>query len=355
MARILHIIPGLTGGGAERQLTILAAMQAERGHQVHIALLRPDIPEQLIGTSVQLHHVRVTNHYDLRLLWRLLAIARSIGPDIVQTWLTLPDIAGGLIARMLRKPWVLSERSEAAAYPPSWKNRSRVRLARHCNAVVANSTGGAEYWRAQGVPPARIVVVPNAVSVPDNATPPVGLPAELGNRPMVLFAGRLDAAKNPLVMIDALSLALSQHEGMALLCGTGPMEPDITARIQARGMQDRIILAGHRSDVPSLMRHARVCVAVSVFEGNPNVVLEAMAVGCPLVVSDIPAYTQLLDATTAMIVPRHDVTAIASAIAAVLHNPDAAAHRATLAKVRVAHRTPSALAQAYDNVYAQFG
>lgn len=352
MRRILHVIPGLTGGGAERQLTILASVQAARGDSVHIAVLRSEVPSQLEGSRVLLHQLRASSNHDPLMFWRMRDIMRSTRPDIVQTWLTLPDVVAGSVALLAGTPWVLSERSDAPMYPPTWKNRARTRLARRSQAIVANSEGGASYWMSHGIPRSRIAVIPNAVSIPSAApAESVTLPPAFRDRPLVLFAGRLSAEKNPLLLIDALAIAFATSNAVALLCGSGPLEEDIVARIRAHDLQDRIVLAGHRSDVPALMRQARLCVAISVFEGNPNAVLEAMATGCPLVVSDIPGYTGLLDDTCARIVPVDNVDAIADTIVAVLNDPQAADARAVLAKARLVGRTSDNLADAYEDVY----
>jgi glycosyltransferase involved in cell wall biosynthesis len=354
MTRILHVIPGLTGGGAERQLTILATQQVERGDSVHIALLRPHTAGGIEESGVAVHQLRASGNHDPLLFWNMNAIMRKTRPQIVQTWLTLPDVVGGGVALLRRTPWVLSERSEAAGYPPTWKNRARSRLARKSSAIVANSEGGARYWVSQGVPSSHLTVIPNAVAS-SSASPaaPSALPPGFHDRPLVLFGGRLSDEKNPLVLVDALARAFATSNAVALLCGSGPCEQEMAARIRSHQMQDRIVLAGHRTDLPALLQRAQLCVAISLYEGNPNVVLEAMAVGCPLIVSDIPAYTQLLDNTCARIVPVRDVSAIASAIVAVLAEPQAAAARAVLAKARLINRTPKDLADAHENVYAR--
>lgn len=352
MTRILHVIPGLTGGGAERQLTLLSAAQAARGDDVHIAVIRPEIPRQLAGTNVHVHVLRVASHLDPRIYLRLRSLIRSMRAQVVQTWLTLPDVTGGAAAYMANVPWVLSERSMVEAYPHSWKHSTRARMARQAGAIVANSRGGVEYWQAQGIPLDRIAEIPNAVdlSAIQNAVSDP-LPTEFDNRPLILFVGRLADEKNPIVMVDALAKALAGTNAVALLCGTGPLEGEIDNRIDALGAGDRIELAGHRRDIAGLMKRASLCVAISKFEGSPNVVLEAIAAGCPLVVSDIAAYRQLLDEESTLFVPLMDVAAIAKAIRSVLDNPTAAKLRADHARARNTPITPEDVATALDAVY----
>lgn len=352
MTRVLHLISGLTGGGAERQLTLLAAAQAALGHDVHIAMLRPEIPPQLADTNVQIHLLSVSSHFDPRMILQLRSLIKRMRADVVQTWLTFSDAMGGTAAVMTNTPWVLSERSMVEAYPPAWRNTVRTRMGHYAQAIVANSRGGIEYWQSQGIPNERLSEIPNAVDLDslDGATSNA-LPPQFDNRRLVLFAGRLADEKNPIVMVDALAMALEGTDAIALLCGTGPLEGDVIARIHERNAQDRIVLAGHRRDVPGLMKRASLCVAISKFEGSPNVALEAMATGCPLVVSDISAYRQLLDADSTLFVPLSDVAAIARAIRSVLDYPAEARKRADHARGRIGDFTPDHVAKAFDAVY----
>lgn len=352
MTRVLHVIPGLTGGGAERQLTLLSAAQAAQGHEVHIAVVRPEIPSVLAGTSVHVHVLKVASHLDPRIVWQLRSLIHQMRAEVVQTWLVLSDVVGGTAAVVTNTPWVLSERSMAEAYPPSWKNTVRARMTHHASAVIANSRGGVEYWLSQGISANKIAEISNAVDLTfiDQAVNEP-LPATLGDRPFVIFAGRLADEKNPFVMIDALVEGLAGTDAVALLCGTGPLEQEMAERIVARGAGNQILMLGHRRDIVGLMKRASFCLAISKFEGSPNVVLEAMAAGCPLVVSDIPAYRQLLDDASTLFVPLTDVPTIARAIRAVLDNPQASRERAARARARIKAFTPEHVATALDTVY----
>ncbi|MEP6781842.1 MAG: glycosyltransferase, partial [Gemmatimonadaceae bacterium] len=353
IVRILHLIPGLTGGGAERQLTLLALAQSARGHEVHIGVARSELPGSLRGASVHIHQLSSNGNHDPLLLFRIRKLIQSTRADIVQTWLTMMDVAGGVAALSTNTPWLLSERSEAAAYPSTFKNFARVRVGRSANAVVANSTGGVDYWSNAGVSTKKLSLVPNAVDAPAIANAGVAqLPSSLSGKPLVLFVGRLSEEKMPFVLIDALAQVFKTTAAVAIFAGVGPLEQEIRDAIRRHGLENRLVVAGHRDDVFGLMRAASVCVALSRFEGNPNVALEAMSAGCPLVVSDIAGYRQLLDDSTALFVPVSDVDAAARAILAALNNPGTARSRAALAQTRAAQYAPSHIAESFDTVYA---
>lgn len=354
MARLLHVIHGLTGGGAERQLALLAATQRTRGHEVHIAVVRPELPHTLVSSTVQMHVLPMTSNYDPRHIWRLRSLIANVRADVVQTWLTQSDVMGGMAAISTGTPWVLSERSSAGGYPPNWKHRARARLARGAATIVANSRGGVDYWKSHGVTRNRLHEVPNIVdTLAIRGALASALPPGFDGRPLVLFAGRLADEKNPFVMIDALASAFDSNDAVALLCGTGPLHGAMDARIAALGLRDRIVLAGHRPDVFGLLKRATLCLAVSRYEGSPNVVLEAMAAGCPLVVSNIPAYTELLDATSAIVVERDNIRDTARAIREVLEHPEAAADRVDRARLRIADFNAENVAAMMDVVYEQ--
>ena len=101
------------------------------------------------------------------------------------------------------------------------------------------------------------------------------------------------------------------------------------------------------------MKAADAFVSVSYLEGQPNAVMEAMACGCPLVVSDIPMHREFLDEETALLVDPDDADAIARAIEAVLSDPEAARRRSEKARELAAQWSISEMAQQYDRVYSE--
>jgi glycosyltransferase involved in cell wall biosynthesis len=89
------------------------------------------------------------------------------------------------------------------------------------------------------------------------------------------------------------------------------------------------------------------------YEGNPNVALEAMAGGCPVIVSDTPAHREVADESSAIFVPVDDVSALSSAIVQLIADKDAARQRARRASERVGSMTLTAMADAYEAVYRE--
>ena len=344
------------GGGAERQLTYLAAALGEAGHDVHVALALggPNLV-RLEATGATLHWLERPRHRDPRIVLALRRMINAVNPDVVQCWIPQMHIAAGLAARWTGRPWILSERSSAVAYPATLKNRVRVAIARSAAAVVANSPSGLRYWEPRLPPGAVRAVIRNALPLAEigaaRAAPPEAAGLEPGAA-LVLMAGRLERVKNPHIFIDAIERLQSQPGLRALMCGDGPLSTEINAAIAAKGLRARVQTRGYAADLWPLMKRASVLVSTSVLEGSPNVVLEAMASGCPLVVSDIDAHRELLDDSCAILVSPHDGAGFARAIRTVLQNPEAARQRASVAAARVRTFAPVACAGAYIEVYA---
>ncbi len=351
--RILHCIPSMEGGGAERQLTYLAAELQRRGEEVHVAVVsRGPNWARLLATEATIHEMRASSPHDPRLVGQLVRIVRSVDPDVVQVWLRQMDILAGLIALVLRKPLVLTERSSAKAYPPALKHTLRNWIGRWASAIVSNSEEGNRYWHRLVRGDTPRYVIPNAIPVEEIAlTPPaLDLPNQEG-RKLVLFAGRLEAEKNIGTLLEALDLTLMDDDVHVIFCGEGSRRQLIDDWIDRHGFQTRATLIGYVPTLWSIMKRASVLVSPSVFEGNPNVVLEAMACRCPLVVSDIPAHRAILNESAAILVEPNSATRLAAAIRGVLCDAAAARQRADAALARVRHFTPELIAQRYLDVY----
>src|SRR5262249_15075384 len=105
--RILHCIPSMGGGGAERHLACLAAGLIQMGWEVHVALLSggPNL-DRLQASGAMIHQMSCTSNYDPGIAWQLRRILHTIRPVLTQTWLPQMDILGGILSLMSGIPWI---------------------------------------------------------------------------------------------------------------------------------------------------------------------------------------------------------------------------------------------------------
>src|SRR5262249_28336254 len=136
---------------------------------------------------------------------RVARLVRRVHPEVIHTWLTQMDIAGGMAAKLMRVPWVMSERSAAGLYPRNVMNRAREVIGRRADMIVANSPPGADYWRTLGVPPVRIEVIPNFVPREEIvAAPMLDDDRVVAGDELVVHVGRLSHDKNLLTLLTAM-------------------------------------------------------------------------------------------------------------------------------------------------------
>lgn len=355
--KILHCIPTLSGGGAERQLGYLARHQVDAGHEVYVAFLREGPDAQIVRhPGVRCIQLAARGNRDPALAIRLAWLMHRLEPDIVHTWIIQMDILAGALATMLSIPWVLREPCSEEAWPMTLKYRLRLNVGRGAGAIVCNSAGGERYWGSHA-PRSRRYVIPNAVpldAIGGSAAADLELPGVAPGTPLVLFAGRLcERQKNVLNVVKAFAAYARDSPGVLLICGEGPDRSALERYVREGGLADRILFLGHVAEVWRWMKRADVFVFASRYEGQPNVVLEAMAAGCPVVLSDIAAHRDIADERTALFADPDDSEGIGIALARCLRDPGSARGRAECARAALESRSIVAIAGQYERVYEQ--
>lgn len=350
------MIPSLALGGAERQLSYLGPELVRMGHDVHVAFLHPGPNlHRLDSGGVVLHQFEANRNHDPGILLGAIRIIREIDPDVVQTWLLQMDIVGALATAATGKPWILTERSSALGHPAGVKNRIRWFFGGKADAIVSNSRGGDMYWQSRRTPRRRIVI-PNSLPLDEiEETSPDSLTDFVLDRSMkvVLFVGRLTEGKNIPNLIAALAEVMAGDRIAALFCGNGPMKSQAEKQVEQLSISDRVFFLGNTQRAWALMKRADLFAFISEFEGFSNVVIEAMACGCPLLVSDIPSHREFLDEETAIFVDPHRSSDIADAIQRFFSMPDKAELRARAAKKRVEKWSNASMAGQYEKLYRE--
>lgn len=264
------------------------------------------------------------------------------------------DVVGGLAAHITGTPLILTERASAPAYLDSWKDKLRAFVGKRATAIVANSEAGRSYWIGRGYR-GVVRVIRNGIPLADIEKAPRAdlgrwrVPA--GNR-VIVFAGRYTEQKNIMLMLEAFEHVVRKRADVtALLFGDGPLRAEAERRIRTSGLADRIKVGGYCDSLWAVMKAADVFVTVSTFEGNPNTVLEAMAVKCPLVVSDIPEHREFLGESNAYFATPSSADDVAAAIGRALDNREEAHARAEAAHRLAGGWSVESQAKEYMDLY----
>lgn len=168
---------------------------------------------------------------------------------------------------------------------------------------------------ASGFPPERVRYRPNGVDTmmfhPDGST----LPGMREGPLRFLFVGRLDDQKGVPVLFDALARLGKSADWKLSLYGAGPEEKNLRRLCLERGFGQRVEFAGFSNDMPAVYRNADLLVLPSLHEGMPNVVLEAMSSGTPILATDIGGTRELLsDWAPSWLVPAGDSERLSQAL-----------------------------------------
>jgi glycosyltransferase involved in cell wall biosynthesis len=174
---------------------------------------------------------------------------------------------------------------------------------------------------------------------------------------IVLNVGRQAPQKGQVHLVDAFAEVVGTHTDAVLLVAgaRGPSTPTLEARVVEHGVADRVRLLGHRDDVPDLLAAADVFAFPSLYEGLGGAVLEAMALGTPIVASDLPAVREITaDGDVALLVPPGDAAQLAAALRRVLDDRGLAAALSDGGRTRyIECFTPDPVARAMAELYRE--
>jgi glycosyltransferase involved in cell wall biosynthesis len=205
-------------------------------------------------------------------------------------------------------------------------------VSRLLDRVIAVSEAARTFLiRGKGYAAAKITVVPNgrdlSVFTPGHARDAVR--KELGldrAAPRVGVVGRLEPQKGHVYLLQAWpSVAREFPDARLLLVGDGGLRQALQAQARAAGVADSVLFAGFRADVPRLLDALDILCLPSLFEGMPLTVIEGAAMARPVVATAVDGTPEVVrHGRTGCLVPPADPSALASALLALLRDPDGA-------------------------------
>ena len=362
---VVHVAESTGWAGGERYLLALATELDRK--RFRLAVIVPDdgpLVARLHALDVETTRVplneRLVNPGAFLALVRAL---QRLHPTLVQSHGARSNVYTRLAARYAGVPVVLSTvHNSLFDYEVARWRRTLYVLAERLTSPLADRVLAvsaaiardlAERYRIDA---ARTVVVHNGIDAwafrP--ARPPAAVRGELQiaeGRRVVVMAGRMTAQKGWDVLLEAAArLAAVRADVAWVLVGDGPLRPALTRRAAELGVA--ACFTGARSDMADVLGCADLVVLASRSEGLPFTLLEAMALGKPVVATRVGGVPEVVEeGRSGRLVPRDDPAALASAVASVLDAPDAAAMGARgRARVEAAF-TLDGMVRAVEGVY----
>ena len=362
LGRIVHVIPTLVRGGAEKQLSLLAAGLRAGGWDVEVCVLGHGGPWEsyLERAGVRCTVLGKRFKLDPVAWWRLVRYFRRVRPRLVQTWLFAANSYGRTAALAARVPVIVASERSCDPWKASHEFALDRWLARHTRRIVVNSSGVRDFYVQRGLPAEKFVIIPNAV---EPATP-AGVPREdvlrsLGLPPharLIAAVNRLWPQKRVKDLIWAADLLKVVRDDVHLLIiGDGPQRARLERFCRQIELHDRVHFLGDRPDVPRLLEHCELLWLASGYEGLPNAVLEAMAAGIPVVATDLPGTRDLVvPGVTGCLVPVGDRAALAREALRLIESPELARRLGQAARERAArHFSLNAMLERYAALYSE--
>lgn len=281
--KILFCVLCLSYGGAEKNLLFVANNLSRRGHEVVICNMnylptvqKPDAQVRVIDMP---HYVGKTKRY--KQLRYLQSLCRKEKPDLLISFLTMPNMLTSIVGRLTGIPAIISERGDP------YQNTSRIMRMIYSTYNLAKGavfqTDGAKGYFSKGLRK-RGTVIPNPVIMKADAVPANYEACEKS----IAYVARFEVKqKRQDVMLRAFALVNEKFPEYRLdFYGDGPDEPAMKELTEELGLTDNVVFHGLSNTVHKELAKSELFVLSSDYEGIPNALIEAMSIGLPCVSTD---------------------------------------------------------------------
>jgi glycosyltransferase involved in cell wall biosynthesis len=364
--RILQFITPVGFYGAERWVMALAN-NVDHDHMVcDLAVTRESDSQDLAVAELypeevgKVHYLEMSGRFDLRVVRQLCNIIRDRRIDVIHTHGYKSDILGLLAAKKTGIRCVSTPHGFAGKV--NFKLATFIKVGtymlRHFDAIVPLSEELMGDMERMGVPLAKTHFIRNGVDLAEIDSVLQGLPpVEKNNSGKIVgYVGQMIPRKGLLDLISAFDSLYQENQSLKLqLLGDGSQRNSLEVQAAAQASSEAIEFLGFRSDRLELLSRFDLFVMTSSLEGIPRCIMEAMAVGVPVVAYDIPGVDQLVKhGETGLLAPLGDVNALAKCCDQVLTNPELALRLSANARKLVdEHFSAARMAREYEALFAQ--
>lgn len=364
--RVFFIISSLAEGGAEKVISILLRHLSQKKFCCSLLLFekRGNYLKE-IPPDVGIYDLKKKNRFSfLKLVLKIAEIVKKEKPNVVIGFLEYTNLVC-LLARKLvfqnQTKWVISERNllSATLYSQRMyflKVKLHKLLDRSADLVIVNSESSKEELIQNfGVKDKKIKVVPNPVEIEKIQLHCKKIPSHewySENIPILISVGRLSKSKGYPYLLTAFSEVLKEIECRLIILGEGEMRDELEILINRLGIKKNVNLLGFISNPYPYIAHSDIFVLPSLWEGLPNALLEAMALGKPVIATNCSKAVEeiIKNGENGFLIPVRDVLALKKAICRLLKNKSLQVKLSEENKDRIQKFDVSHIVQEYENV-----
>jgi glycosyltransferase involved in cell wall biosynthesis len=366
---VMLTINKLIIGGAEQQfLELVKGLDKTRFNTIVVTLYPGGELEEEVKNIPGIEYICLNRKgkYNYFTLITILRLLRKKHVDVIQPFLTPATFFTLLPAVINRTPLkIVTERASARkklGKGYSFYLRIEDLLTRFANLVIPNSKSGKEFLITRGIKPENISVIYNGINVQrliPNPSDTVRIRDTLGiseNMKVVGISASLFELKDHDTFLRAAHIISgTMPQVKYIILGEGPLRQTLEQTASELGIESKVVFAGNQTEVsPYLSVFDVACLCSKEPEGCSNAILEAMALGKPVVATNAGGNVELVeDGKTGFLVPVQNPQALADAILSLLDNPEQAKEMGRQGKEKIAREfSLSRMVQDYETLYA---
>lgn len=331
---VLQLVEGFGWGGAEKKLLeLVTRMDKSKFNNIICSLgLVEHIRDEFENIGVKVFTIGRKKRIDLSLIPKVARLMKDEQIDVVMTTLFYADVLGPLAGRLAGVKAIFSWETISA---PEWLIKRRLYpymvAIRFCDLVIAVSEATARFLKEKrGVPSDKINVIPYGVDLEkyrngDNSAIRKKLQLQESDQ-VVGVVGRLHPQKGHKYLIEAAEKIVAETPNVKFLfAGDGDLRFELERHIRSKNLEKNFIILGYRDDIPDVMRAFDIFALPSLYEGLPNVVLEAMACAKPVVATAVDGTVEaVVEGETGYLVAPTDTNALAKSLTGLLRDRELA-------------------------------
>ena len=318
LGKVLFVINSLSGGGAERELVVLANRFISLGIKTSIGLIQAKnkpvayTPEKAVSVMDFSEKTAARQLGLLQALFRLRRYVRKESPDVIISYMAHNAVLTLFACFGLKNPIVI----RPAIVMDRWKTPfSRIAAPR----LLRKSRGAVYQVEAQRYFFKQYSVEYEGIILPNPVKPhPLWNAARGYGNTTIAAVGRLDDQKNYPLLLRAFSMLTEDFpEWRLVIFGEGPERSELESEIKKLGLADRVSLPGFSEDIHKVLHEVSVYAMSSRYEGMPNALMEALCAGCACVTTDFEggaARFLIQDGESGLVVPDGDADSLTAAL-----------------------------------------